>query len=296
MSLRSMTGFSSLNGEVLGMRWRLELKSVNAKGLYIRVRVPHILEAIEVAVRDRARKRLGRGNVSINLHVDEEDRSEVFDVNTDRLEKLIDVAESYRDSAAVAPPRLDGLLALRGVVELKTQTQSQEDLEALSAAVLKALEEGLDLLIEARAAEGDRLGQDLAEQLRGMRGLLVDARREAGDRVEAMKVRFTEQLERVLSQGKVTLDPDRLEAEIALLAVKADVQEELDRLDIHFDEADRLLTLDEPVGRRLDFLCQEFNREANTLCSKSGNAALTKIGLDLKARIDQFREQIQNIE
>ena len=292
MTLSSMTGFARSGGEFETFRWNFEVKSVNNKGLEVRVRIPSFLDGFDLTLKREAGKALSRGSVFVNLSVDRTDDAEEFVVNETRLKTLIDIAQRHAAASDIA---VDGLLGVRGVVELVGRDLAEGDRAALEVKLIAAFREVLSELQKARRDEGAHMQSVLQDQLAAMRKIVDEASSLAGDRVSAMQQRFESQLARLQTTDKPVSD-ERLAQEIAMLAVKADVQEEIDRLHAHFDEAEKLLNAGKPVGRRLDFLCQEFNREANTLCSKSGDTELTGLGLDLKVLIDQFREQVQNIE
>lgn len=295
MTLKSMTGFARRGGLLDSFRWNLEIKSVNNKGLEVRVKYPTFLDGFDLDIKKTASKALARGSVFINLQVDQADQEENFVINEARLDALIAIANKYNGSEATSPAQIDGLLAIKGVVELAGDEPNEDQVKKLKPALIIELKEVLGDLDNARMDEGKRMFAFLENQLAEMRALVESAKVIAGDRTKAMQERFTMQLRKLENTEKPVSD-DRLAQEIAVMVVKADIQEELDRLDSHFEEADSLLNEDKPVGRRLDFLCQEFNREANTLCSKANDTRLTKVGVDLKVLIDQFREQIQNIE
>jgi len=295
MTMNSMTGFARGAGTALGHRWNWEIKSVNNKGLDIRARLPSFLDGYDLLVKKLVSAELTRGSVFIALNVDSETDDGELLINEDRLKTLLSIAGKYQNQPGVAPASLDGLLAVKGVVEVSLKETSEDDIKALKGALTDSLKQVLAELKSARADEGQRMLDVLAGQLLDIERLAGEARALAGDRVQAMQDRFRAQLAKLENVEK-PIPEDRIVQELAVLAVKADIQEELDRLDSHVEEARSLLAANKPVGRRLDFLCQEFNREANTLCSKSGDNALTKIGLDLKVLIDQFREQVQNIE
>ncbi|WP_417460804.1 YicC/YloC family endoribonuclease [Kordiimonas sp.] len=295
MPLSSMTGFARSAGEGAGFRWNWEIKSVNNKGLEVRCKMPTFLDGFDLQIKRIAGAAVSRGSVFINLNVTRDGDEAVFEINEERLKALIDVAAQYGGHGGVAQASIDGLLAIKGVADLSVRETSEDEREQLEGLLTRDLAGLLADLKRARNDEGVRMGEVLTTQLKDIQALSEQARSVAGDRVEAMQNRFLAQLAKLQNTDK-PVSEERLAQEIAMMAVKTDVQEELDRLDSHVVEAKKLLDSDKPVGRRLDFLCQEFNREANTLCSKSGDSALTKIGLDLKALIDQFREQIQNIE
>ena len=295
MALNSMTGFARGGGAADGYRWNWEIKSVNNKGLDIRTRFPSFLDGFDLTVKKIVGKTLTRGSIFVNLTVDNDNDEGTLVINEPRLQSLLAVAAKYQNREGVAPATLDGLLAVKGVVELALTDHTEDSLAALQRALTASLKQVLDDLKAARADEGARMQAFLEGQLEEVAGLAVAARDHAGDRLEAMYTRFKDQLAKLTKIEKPVSD-EKIAQELATMTVKADIQEELDRLDSHVEEAKLLLASKKPVGRRLDFLCQEFNREANTLCSKSSDTALTKIGLDLKVLVDQFREQVQNIE
>jgi len=295
MTLNSMTGFARASGAGAGFRWNWEIKSVNNKGLEVRCKLPSFLDGFDLQIKKVAGGALSRGSVYISLSVERDGDDADFVVHEDRLRTLIDVSAKYAHTKGVHNATISALLGIKGVVDLAVRDTSESEREALEGLLIADMDRLLDVLKSARKDEGIRMQQVLVAQLDEIEQLASSARSVAGDRVEAMHRRFRQQLAKLEAVEKPVSD-DRLAQEVAMMAVKADIQEELDRLDSHVEEARSLLASKKAVGRRLDFLCQEFNREANTLCSKAGDTALTKIGLDLKALIDQFREQIQNIE
>ncbi|SDD69968.1 YicC/YloC family endoribonuclease [Kordiimonas lacus] len=295
MPLNSMTGFARGAGADVGFRWNWEVKSVNNKGLEVRAKLPSFLDGFDLAIKKAVSGMLARGSVYISLNIERDGDDASFVVNEDRLQALIDVAARFSDVPGVEKASIDGLLAIKGVVDLTSRDMTDDERSALEAVLLKDLKTVVTDLKAARADEGARMGTILETQLADIAQLATDARAVSGDRLESMHARFRQQLAKLENIDKPVAE-DRIAQELATMTVKADIQEELDRLDSHVVEAKLLLASDQPVGRKLDFLCQEFNREANTLCSKSSDTALTKIGLELKALIDQFREQIQNIE
>ena len=295
MTMNSMTGFARGAGAALGHQWNWEIKSVNNKGLDVRARVPSFLDGYDLEVKKLASAEVTRGSIFIGLTVETTTDEGALVINENRLNQLADMAATYADHPGVAPATFDGLLAVKGVLEVQSKAADEETLSALQSGMTTSLAEVLMDLKQARADEGARMHAVLSGQLAEVARLAGEARHLAGDRTQAMQDRFRGQLAKLENVEK-PVPEERIVQELALLAVKSDIQEELDRLDSHVEEARSLLAANKPVGRRLDFLCQEFNREANTLCSKSGDSALTKIGLDLKVLIDQFREQVQNIE
>lgn len=291
-----MTGFSRAQGHHGPVTWTWELKSVNGRGLDLRCRLPQGYEALEVPARDAATRALKRGNVSINLSAVRAAETPVVRVNEPLLQQLAAMlAERHRALTGFAAPSLDSLLAIKGVVEIVEEEEDEAVREARLASVLAGLNEALDGLRAMRLAEGARLHDVLAGQLGAIASLVEAAERTASARPEAMRERLRA-LVGALLQAQPALPEERLAQEAALLVGKADIREELDRLRAHVGAARDMLSGGGAIGRKLDFLCQEFNREANTLCSKSSDVELTRIGLDLKVVIEQFREQVQNIE
>ncbi len=295
MSVSSMTGFARASGGVGDDSWTWEIKSVNSRGLDLRCRLQGGLESLEAAARAAATKRFHRGNVAMSLTLNRARATAEVRINDDVLETMLKVADDLAKRIGAAPPTVEGLLALRGVVETVDREDNDDDRKALEAGVLATLEQTLDLLARDRGAEGRRLGAIVAEQVDAIADLTTGAGELAALQPAALKARLRQQVAQILEDA-AGLPEDRLLQEAAILATKFDVREELDRLAAHVEAARELLGDDGAVGRRLDFLAQEFNREANTLCSKSQDAALTKIGIELKTVIDQFREQAQNIE
>lgn len=290
-----MTGFARAHGITGAWRWSWELRSVNAKGLDLRLRLPAGFEALEAAARAAAGRHLSRGSVSGTFAVTREGEAVSVSINQPALQALIAAAQEAGARYGLAAPSLDALLAVKGVVEVTEAEQTAEDVERIAGDAAAGFEEALHALSQMRLKEGAALRAVLGERLAGMSTLVAAAEALPERQPEAIKARLREQVRALLEAG-APLDSDRLHQEAALIATKADVREELDRLTAHIAAAYGLLDAGGPVGRKLDFLAQEFNREANTLCSKSNAVALTQIGLDLKLLVDQFREQIQNIE
>lgn len=296
MPTYSMTGFARAEGSNEHCSWEWEARSVNGKGLDVRCRLPSGFENLEQPVRERVKSVLRRGNVSVNLSITWGQAAGAYRVNEDVLNGL--VAMLPKLSAMVpdaTPASLDGLLALKGVIELSDSVLSDDGRVELEADILSGLDDVLRALSAMRREEGDRLADVLSGQIDGIENLCAEAGRLAALQPEAIAQRLREQVAALL-QNVPELPAERLAQEAALLITKADIVEELDRLTAHVGAARTLLTADAAIGRKLDFLCQEFNREANTLCSKSPDVELTRVGLDLKALIEQFREQVQNIE
>jgi uncharacterized protein (TIGR00255 family) len=295
MSLLSMTGFARADGGDASVRWHWEIRSVNGRGLDVRCRLPQGFEAIEPVVRDRVAALVRRGNCQVNLQLAGSEARSRIAVNEAALAQVLAVVDRLKQRADLAAPHIDGLLALRGVLEDAEAREGAEEVAARQRAVLGALDDALQSLDAMRRAEGARLGAVLAEQIARIETLARSAEACPARAPEAIARRLAEQVARLLDNS-FPLDRDRLHQEAMLLAAKADIQEELDRLFSHVEAARTLLSAPEPAGRRLEFLTQEFNREANTICSKANDHELTRIGLELKAVIDQMREQVQNIE
>lgn len=297
MPLASMTGFTRAAGEHESVGWIWEIRSVNGKGLDVRVRLPSGYEALEAVVRDQAGKSLKRGSVSISLNVSRAGVEAAYRVNRVLLDNLLALSAELKDDKRLSneAPRLDALLTVRGVVEAAEAEEDPEAAEARQKAMAASLREALEALIGVRQAEGARLETVLRERLDELDGLCNDAEDAAAMRSQAIRERLAQQVQELLDMSPA-LSEERLAQEAAVLAVKADIREELDRLKSHIEGARGLLDEGIAIGRKLDFLCQEFNREANTLCSKSGDIELTRIGLAMKAAIDQFREQSLNVE
>ena len=295
MGVHSMTGFARAEGREGTADWVWEAKSVNGRGLDLRCRLGNGLEALEPALRKAVATRFKRGNVSINLRLTRQAGTSQVRVNRELLDDLIALAGEYRGAEGIERPGLDGLLALRGVIEPVDEIEAGDDCAARDKAIEASMDELLDELSAARAAEGASLGEIVGAQLAEMERLSQRAGECSSLRPEAAKARLAAQVAALLEAGAPALE-ERLAQELAILAVKSDVREELDRLATHIAAAGALLSQGGAVGRKLDFLAQELNREANTLCAKSNDAQLSDIGLELKAVIDQFREQVQNIE
>lgn len=290
-----MTGFARAQGGDEHVSWVWEAKSVNGRSLDVRCRLPPGMDALEPVARAAIGERFRRGHFNVSLHIVRPAGAVPVRVNRPLLDELVALAHDYRDAADVDKPRLDGLLGLRGVVEAVEGVESEEVQTARLRAMQVTLNEALDDLAVVRRAEGAKLAVVLAEQRERMAELVARADRCAALRPTAVKERLRAQVAELLEAG-APVPEERLAQELAVLATKSDIREEIDRLNAHVGAAAKHLESGGTIGRRLDFLAQEFNREANTICSKANDVELTEIGLEIKAVIDQFREQVQNIE
>jgi uncharacterized protein (TIGR00255 family) len=295
MVLSSMTGFARGHGVCGSYAWAWEIKSVNGKGLDLRLRLPPGWDVIEAAVRSRVSETLARGSLQANLSVERSGAPPVVRVNAAVLEAVLATLRQLAPRIDASPPSLDGLLALKGVMEVGDAEEGEEERRSAEAAVTQGFAEAIGALAEMRRHEGAVLGRVLTARLGEIAALAERADKSPGRQPEAIRARLAEQIATLLAQSE-RFDPDRLHQEAILIATKADVREELDRLAAHVAQAQRLIEQGGPIGRRLDFLAQELNREANTLCAKANDVELTNIGLELKAAVEQFREQVQNVE
>jgi uncharacterized protein (TIGR00255 family) len=294
MSLQSMTGFARSEGSVGRYRWAWELRSVNGKGFDLRLRLPPGSERLESEIRNRIGARFARGNLQASLSLSGEAGGAVPVINEQALTAVIALAERVRQRIEAAPLTMDGLLALRGVIEFREPEETAEAAAETDAAMLAGLNEALAALEDMRLSEGAALARVLLGQLATIENIVRQVEADPARTPEAIRARIAAQV--ALLADAPSIDPQRLHAEAALLATKADLREEIDRLHAHVAAARSLIEAGGPVGRRLDFLAQEFNRETNTICSKSNAATVTAHGLELKVVVDQLREQIQNIE
>ncbi|MGD9924690.1 MAG: YicC/YloC family endoribonuclease [Pseudorhodoplanes sp.] len=295
MTLSSMTGFARSHGASGSYAWSWEIKSVNAKGLELRLRLPPGLDAVEVAVRGRAAEMLSRGNVYATLTVNREGIAPVVRINQPVLNAFIDAVGNLVGKVDAEKPRLDGLLGLKGVIDVADAEESADEKAAAEEAIVTGFVAALKGLADMRRHEGAAIAKILGTRLDEMAALAARADAAPGRQADAIKKRLADQVA-VLLEASNRFDPDRLHQEAILLATKADIREELDRLAAHIAQARKLMAGGGAIGRRLDFLSQELNRETNTLCSKSNDVELTNIGLELKSVVEQFREQVQNLE
>ena len=295
MTLQSMTGFARSDGAIDGTVWHWEIRSVNNRGLDLRLRLPQGFEAIEPKVRDRIAKTISRGSVNASLSIAR--RKDVGDIriNQAALERVLAIATRLSKDIGAETPRVEALLGLKGVLDVADETEDEDKLAAEQAAVLENLEVALSGLVTARRDEGSRLKDVLGRQIDEIARLAEAVEASPARSIDAVRRRLAEQVARLMETGQ-GLDPARLHQEAVLLATRADVEEELKRLKAHVEAARALLRDEGAIGRKLDFLAQEFNREANTLTSKAADQEIAHAGLALKVVIDQMREQVQNIE
>jgi len=295
MSIKSMTGFARADGGFETLAWHWELRSVNARGLDVRLRLPPGMESLEQKVREGAARHLTRGSITISLSIEDRGGAQALRLNEEALLQVVQAAERIRELTGGEAARADGLIAIKGVLEVVDRLESAGEADQRVAAMLESLEEALRALVQSRSAEGARLKAVLGEQLVEIERLVALVEQSPARTPAAICERLKEQVAKLL-EGANGLDPARLHQEAVLLATRADVEEELKRLRSHIGAARELLEEDGAVGRKLDFLAQEFNREANTLCSRANDVEITRSGLALKTVIDQMREQVQNIE
>jgi uncharacterized protein (TIGR00255 family) len=295
MALLSMTGFARSHGASGPYTFDWELKSVNAKGFDLRLRLPPGWDEIETHAKKRAGEVLARGTVYANLNLKRANALTTVRINEDVLASIIKVAGQLAGKLDAVAPSIDGLLSIKGVIEVVEPEADEEQDKAAKAAAAAAFDEALDNLVKMRGREGTTLGQVLSQRMDEIEVLAKRAEASPGRKPEAIRARLAEQVQALLEASE-RFDADRLTQEALLIAAKADVREELDRIASHISQARELLGKGGPVGRRLDFLAQEFHREVNTCCSKSNDLELTNTGLEMKNVIEQFREQVQNLE
>jgi uncharacterized protein (TIGR00255 family) len=295
MIVSSMTGFARTDGASGAYLWAWEIKSVNAKGLEPRFRYPPGWDALDQPVRAKLAGALSRGAVQINLTVEKSGAAPLVRINEPVLDAILSAMRTLDGRFALTAPSLDGLLSLRGVMEVIEEPEDPLIRKAAETAILEGFHAAADALVVMRRREGEALRAILSGRLDEIAALAARAEAAPGRKPEAIRARLAE-LVATLLDASDRFDPDRLHQEAVLMAAKADVREELDRLVTHIAQARKLLADGGPIGRKLDFLAQELHRETNTLCAKSNDKELSAIGLDLKAVVEQFREQVQNVE
>ena len=295
MALSSMTGFARSHGASGPYTFEWELKSVNAKGFDLRLRLPPGWDELEALAKKRAGELLSRGTVYANLNVKRANAASTVRINEDVLSSIVRVAGELAGRIDAVAPSIDGLLAIKGVIEVVEPESSEEEDKAAKAAAAASFEQALSELMQMRRREGETLGQILGQRMDEIERLAKKAEAAPGRKPEAIRARLAEQVAALL-EASDRFDSDRLNQEALMIAAKADIREELDRIASHISQVREMIGKGGPVGRRLDFLAQEFNREVNTCCSKSNDLELTNTGLEMKNVVEQFREQVQNLE
>ncbi len=295
MTLSSMTGFGRAEGHIGNYSWVWEIRSVNGKTLDIRVRIPSGLDAMDQHIKSTLKDSIARGNVNVSLQLQKESGEPTVEINTEALDKLVAVAKDASKKHDLPMPSIDRLLGIRDVVAVTDTDEDEEAITARDEALKASFTEAVTSFKEARDREGKATFDMLSSIVDEIEMQVGEAETVAGSQPQEIKKRFEEKVAQFLDKNQ-GLEPERVTQELVILATKADVKEETDRLHAHISSARMLLKEKGPVGRKLEFLSQEFNRETNTLCSKSSDITLTNIGLALKSSIDQLREQILNVE
>ena len=295
MALSSMTGFARSHGTSGPYSFEWELKSVNAKGFDLRFRMPPGFDEVEAVARKRATEVLSRGTVYANLTVKRSNAASTVKINEEVLNSVLRIAAELAGKIDAVAPSVDGLMNIKGVIEVVEPEADEAEDKAAKAAVAAAFEEALIALAAMRKREGTTLGELLSQRLNEIEALSQKAEAAPGRKPEAIRARLAEQIATLL-EASDRFDSDRLNQEALMMATKADIREELDRIASHISQSREMIKKGGPVGRRLDFLAQEFNREVNTCCSKSNDLELTSTGLEMKNVVEQFREQVQNLE
>ena len=295
MTLQSMTGFARADGSVGAFRWAWEARSVNGRSFDLRLRLPPGFERLDPTIRKAVSSAVQRGNLQLTLTVSRDETPLQPVVNEAALDAIIELVERLADRVDAAPPTLDGLLNVRGVLEVREPDLDPEDARSEEEAIIDGLKSAVAGLVEMREAEGEKIGSFLLSQIDGVEALVQRIDADPSRQPDAIVERLASQV-KLLRQADGGLDENRLHMEAAILAAKADLREEIDRLAAHVEACRELLGEGGAIGRKLDFIAQEFNRETNTICSKSNAASVTALGLELKVLINQFREQVQNLE
>lgn len=295
MVLSSMTGFARSHGASGPYIFEWELKSVNAKGFDLRLRLPPGWDELEAFAKRRAAEFLSRGTVYANLSVKRAAPLSTVRINEEVLASIVRMASMLSGKIDAVAPSIDGLLAIKGVIEVVEPESDETEDKAAKEAATAAFDQALAELVEMRQREGVVLGKILLQRMDEIEGLAKRAEAAPARKPDAIKARLAEQIAALLESSD-RFDPDRLNQEAILIATKADIREELDRIASHITQAREMISKGGSIGRRLDFLAQEFNREVNTCCSKSNDIELTNAGLEMKNVVEQFREQVQNLE
>ncbi|MEQ1613149.1 MAG: YicC/YloC family endoribonuclease [Hyphomicrobiaceae bacterium] len=295
MSVKSMTGFARTDGSFGLTRWAWEVRAVNGRNLDVRLRLPPGFDHLEPRVREVAAGKFLRGSIQVGLNVKRDEGITRVQLNEEMLAQAIAAAQRVRDLTGAPAATVEAILGVKGVLETIEVSESEAEAEAKTASLLATLQQALDGVVGARLDEGRRLQKVLLEQVNEIERITTALETNPSRSVTVVKRRLAEQVAKLIESSS-SFDPARLHQEAVLLASKADVEEELKRLQAHVASARDLLQAKDGVGRKLDFLSQEFNREANTVCSKANDSGMTTLGLSLKSVIEQFREQVQNIE
>ena len=295
MPLHSMTGFARRDGSLAHATWHWELRSVNGRGLDIRLRIPNGLDGIEQLARQQIAKRLSRGNVTANLVLQRQANDVEVRLDENNLAQVLAAAEQIRERTGAPNISAEAILTVKGVLEIVEKEEDDDARTARQNAIMADLDHALDELEAARRGEGNKITDLLEQQLSEIETLNLQVSNSPSRKPDAIADRLRGQIEKLV-QSSASFEVERLHQEAVLLATKSDIAEEIDRIAAHVSAGRELLAAGSPVGRKLDFLTQEFNREANTLCSKSNDIEITRCGLAMKAIIDQMREQVQNIE
>ncbi len=295
MTIKSMTGFARTEGAIGSTRWAWEIRSVNGRNLDLRLRLPPGFDALEPRVREIAAAKFQRGSIQIGLNIKREEGVTAIRLNEQVLHQVLAAATRVREMTGARAASVEGLLGIKGVLEVVEASETEAESEQRMAALVASFQDAVEGVFVARVGEGKRLQKVLLEQVDEIARLTQEIEVNPNRSADAIKRRMAEQVARLIDASS-TLDPARLHQEAIMVATKADVEEELKRLAVHVAAARDLLSAENGVGRKLDFLAQEFNREANTVCSKAGDSSVTGLGLSLKTVIEQFREQVQNIE
>jgi len=295
MSVRSMTGFARAEGNYGPTRWAWEVRAVNGRNLDLRLRLPPGFDGLEPRVREAASAKFLRGSIQVGLNLKREEGVTRIRLNEEALAQAIAAAQRVRELTGAAAVSVEAILAVKGVLETIEASESEAEAEAKTAVLMATLNQAFDGVVAARSDEGRRLQKVLLDQVTEVERITNAIETSPSRSVASVKRRIAEQVAKLVDSSSI-LDPARLHQEAVLLATKADVEEELKRLHAHIAAARDLLQSKDGVGRKLDFLSQEFNREANTICSKTNDSVMTTLGLSLKSIIEQFREQVQNIE
>ncbi len=290
-----MTGFARIAGSWQDYHWTWEIKSVNGRNLDVRCRTPQGLDAVEQMARKALKDNIARGSVNINLQMSRDTDSSAFKVNQDMLDTLVEVATTTAMKNHLPQPGLDALMAVRDVIQYVEAEEDDATIKARDHALMTSFAETIAAFRASRDTEGAAMQEVITGLVDEIKRLVKQADKLAQGLPDLIKKRYMDKVTALLDDTS-GIDPDRIAQEVVLLATKADIREEIDRLYAHIEAARAHINTNGQIGRKLDFLTQEFNREANTLCSKAADIRLTDIGLSLKTTIDQFREQVQNIE